>query len=368
MRLQRRPAWYRAGPEGHAGNGAASRLGKETVLATPLLQLRPETGRQVTSSVWTLPKTRLLRLSVTDRCNFRCRYCMPTEGVPGVSHHELLSLERLADLVRWLSRHTSIDRVKLTGGEPLVRRGVEQLVAELSAIPNVREVSLTTNGSLLARKAWELKACGLSRVSVSLDSMDPERFAELSRGGKLQDTLDGIDTALRAGLTPLKLNTVLQRSNWKKDVPMLLDFAADREIEPRFIELMRTGTERDWCEAEFVATGDVREWLNERTPVVPISSPAGLPAQLTQIRWAGRLMTVGWIAPRSHPFCGACERVRLDSRGRLRRCLMDPTTLDLVRLQQKDENDAEDLFRSYMSGKHAPNGMDSESMMSQIGG
>lgn len=334
-------------------------------MGTSLSQLRPDAGRCTTSTSQVLPNARLLRLSVTDRCNFRCRYCMPPEGIASVAHHELLSLEKLAELVRWLSRYLPIERVKLTGGEPLVRLGLEHLVRELAGMPNVREVSLTTNGALLARKAWGLKACGLARVSVSLDSLDPERFAQLSRGGRLRDTLEGIEAALQAGLTPLKLNTVLQRSTWRKDVPVILDFAAAHGLEPRFIELMRTGTERAWCDSEFVDAGDVRRWLEEQTAVVSIPTPSGVPAKRSQIRWEGKLLTVGWITPRSHPFCGACERVRLDSRGRLRRCLMDAATLDVVQLQREERGDA--LYR-YMAFKRAPSGMDSESMMSQIGG
>ncbi len=294
---------------------------------------------------------------------------MPAEGVPEFSKSELLSLEQLSQMVRWLSRHMSIERVKITGGEPLVRRGLEHLIAELSAIPKVREVSLTTNGSLLARKAWELKANGLARVNVSLDSLDPERFAELTRGGQLRDTLEGIDTALRVGLTPLKLNTVLRRSTWKTDVSNLLDFASERGLQPRFIELMRTRTGREWCDSEFVAMDGVRAWLQQRTPMVPVASPEAIPAQLTRIFWAGKWMIVGWIAPRSHPFCGTCERVRLDSRGRLRRCLMDPAMLDLVEVRRAAGDDAAvRALDCYMAGKHAPHGMDSEFTMSQLGG
>lgn len=293
---------------------------------------------------------------------------MPPEGIPSVSHGELLSLEQLAETVRWLSRYTPIERVKITGGEPLVRLGLEELIGELAAIANVREISMTTNGSLLARKARQLKTKGMARVSVSLDSLDPERFARLSRGGRLQDTLAGINAALDAGLTPLKLNTVLQRSTWREDVPMLLDFAAERGLEPRFIELMRTGTERVWCDSEFVAVDDVREWLAKQTPIAPAFTPEGVPAQSSLIFWAGKLLKVGWIAPRSHPFCSACERVRLDSRGCLRRCLMDSNLLDLVRLRQTEGDDPQNALYRYMAGKQAPNGMDSEFMMSQIGG
>ena len=337
-------------------------------MGTPLIVLRPETGRCSPGNLTASVHARLLRLSVTDRCNFRCRYCMPAKGIPRVAHEELLSLEELATMVRWLSSYLPIERIKLTGGEPLVRLGLERLVAELAAIPGIREVSLTTNGALLAQYASALKSCGLARVSVSLDSFNPDRFSELSRGGRLQDTLGGIDAALKAGLTPLKLNTVLQRSTWKQDIPMILDFAAARGLEPRFIELMRTGTERAWCESEFVATGEVCEWLRQQTTLIPVATPAGVPAQRSQIRWRGKPLIIGWIAPRSHPFCGACERVRLDCRGRLRRCLMDATTLDLVRLLCAQPEDADAALYRYMDGKHAPEGMDSESMMSQIGG
>ena len=145
------------------------------------------------------------------------------EGVPKTSHSSLLSLEELAGLVTWLTKYAGIDKVRLTGGEPLVRRGVEQLIAELSAISAIREVSLTTNGSLLPQMAERLKAAGLARVNISLDSLDADRFAEVTRGGNLTHTLEGIEAARDAGLTPIKLNAVLQRSTWKQEVPLLLD-------------------------------------------------------------------------------------------------------------------------------------------------
>jgi cyclic pyranopterin phosphate synthase len=314
------------------------------------------------------PSARLLRISVTDRCNFACRYCMPAKHAPRIPRNDLLSLEQLSEVVTWLSSHINIERVKITGGEPLVRRGLEKLIAHLSALPNVNEISLTTNGSLLTGKADALKTSGLARVNVSLDTLDPERFAQLTRGARLQDTLDGIDAAINAGLVPLKLNAVLTGSGWKQDVPMLLDFAASRNLEVRFIELMRTGTERVWCDAEFVSVDVVREWLQARAALTNIETPAGIPARSTQVCWGGTELNVGWIAPRSHPFCQSCERVRLDSQGRLRRCLMDTASLDLVPLLHASEQQAVERLHHYMAGKRAPNGMDTESPMSQIGG
>jgi GTP 3',8-cyclase len=337
----------------------------------------PNVGSEMMSDLLTTSQTdpfrvrrpRLLRLSVTDRCNFRCRYCMPPEGVPNVPHADILPMEELRGLVAWLSEHSGIERIKLTGGEPLVRKGIEHLIALLVDTERINEVSMTTNGSLLQGMASALKASGLSRVNVSLDSMDVSRFAQLTQGGRLSDTLRGIDQALAAGLTPLKLNAVLQRSSWKKDVPLLLDYAAANHLELRFIELMRTGTERSWCESEFVAVEEVKRWLEERGPIAPISTPRGVPARGSMVWWQGRAVSVGWIAPCSHPFCSSCERLRLDSRGFLRRCLMDSSTLDLSAISRMPStNDAVQAFNAYLEGKSAPYAMGSTTSMSLIGG
>jgi cyclic pyranopterin phosphate synthase len=294
---------------------------------------------------------------------------MPAKGIGWVGRKKLLPLEKLSEQVEWLAHHTSIDRVKLTGGEPLVRRGLCALISALYLIKGIREISLTTNGSLLADQACALKAAGLSRVNVSLDSLDPDRFAELSRGARLSRTLLGIEAALLAGLKPLKLNAVLQLSTWQQDVPRLLDYAAELGVEPRFIELMRTGTERAWCASELVTVDEVQAWLSEQTEMVPVASAPGAPASLTRIQWRGHRMNVGWITPRSHPFCASCERLRMDAQGRLRRCLMDPTMFNLRGLRSTGgDAAAADVFYTYMDGKHAPNNMDSEYAMSQIGG
>ena len=270
-----------------------------------------------------------------------------------MAHSDMLPLERLASLAEWLTAHTGIDRVRLTGGEPLARRGIESLVAQLCAIAAVREVCLTTNGSLLPRRAQSLKAAGLSRVNVSLDSLNEERFTAISRGGSLQRTLAGIDAALDAGLTPIKLNTVLHRSTWRQDVPRLLDYAADRGFEIRFIELMRTGTERAWCDAEFVSVDEVRAGLDAE--MVAAAEQTMASARRTEMNWRGTRMTVGWISPRSHPFCDRCERLRMDAHGRIRRCLMDAATLDLHRvLEATGDAGAGREFQSYLAGKVPP--------------
>jgi cyclic pyranopterin phosphate synthase len=316
-----------------------------------------------------LRSPRLLRLSVTDRCNLRCRYCMPEQGVPKVAHAALLSLERLAEVARWLCQRVEIERIKLTGGEPLVRSGVPRLIGLLRAIPGVREVSLTTNGSLLARQVEALQAAGLRRVTVSLDSLDASRYRQLTRGGRVEDALAGISAALSAGLAPVKLNAVLQQSTWMDDVPRLLDYAAGNGLELRFIELMRTGTEKAWCNSEFVPLPAVRRWLSNRTQVLPVAGQASAPALMTQVWWGGASLQVGWIAPRSQPFCDRCDRLRLDARGRVHRCLMDQRFLELETLLGEHGSDAADrALCAYLAGKAAPEHMDKADAMILIGG
>lgn len=315
-----------------------------------------------------------LRLGVTDRCNLRCAYCMPPDGVRPVPRAELLSLDELADLVGWLHRLRPFARIKLTGGEPLVRPGLERLVGRLAALPGSPELSLTTNGCLLARQAATLAAAGLARVNVSLDTVDPVRYRELTRGGELERALDGIDAARGAALAPIKLNAVLRRSSWRDDVPALLDLAASGGYSLRFIELMRTGTERDWCAAEAVSAAEVLAWLGAQPQCGSVqghdlTEHGAEPARRGRLCWRGVALEVGWILPVSRPFCASCDRLRLDSMGRVRRCLMDPRRLDLAEiLATEGEQSARNALEGYLAGKRPPATMDTGLPMAQLGG
>ncbi len=338
-------------------------------MSTQLVQVDPRSAAllQEIPHVPQLPSLSLLRLSVTDHCNFRCRYCMPGGGIPRQTGDDLLSMSDLASLVTWLSIHAKINRVRITGGEPLVRPGLSSLIAEVASLPGIREVSLTTNASLLAPMAAELKASGLSRVNISLDTLNADRFREITRGGVLSRTLAGISTAQAVSLGPIKLNTVLQRSTWQQEVPRLLDYAADTGLEIRFIELMRMGTERKWCESEFISVDEVRRGLG--VEIVPAEERSSAPALKTSVAWRGAQVAVGWICPRSHPFCSRCERLRMDAHGQVRRCLMDPATLNLTCvLRGHDSVSAQQSFQSYIKGKLPPRAMESSFAMSQIGG
>ncbi len=310
-----------------------------------------------------------LRVSVTDRCNLRCAYCMPEEGVPLVPRGEIPTLTELAAAVAWLVERFGVDRVKVTGGEPLVRGGLPAFVAKIAAIPGVAEISMTTNGTRLVGAAAQLAKAGLSRVNISLDTLDPVRFRELTRGGRVEEVLAGIDAALEAGLLPVKLNSVLRRSAFEGDVPELLDLAAGKGVEIRFIELMQTGTEAAWAIAERVTGAAVREWLSaEGARISPLPARPNAPARRTAISWKGREVIAGWIDPVSHSFCDDCDRLRLDARGRLRRCLMDDLAFPLVDLLRRGEAGVAAAAALYVAGKQPPASMTIGSTMASIGG
>ncbi len=315
------------------------------------------------------PGPRVLRLSLTDRCDLRCRYCLPAGPVPFAPPAGLASDAELLRAVAWLVEHAGVDRLKLTGGEPLLHRGVVAFTRRAAALPGLREVSMTTNGTRLARHAAALRSAGLARVNVSLDTLDPQRFAALTRGGDVRRVLAGIAAARDAGLAPVKLNAVLRRSGWHDDVPALLDFAAGEGLEIRFIELMRTGTERAWAEAEFVPADEVRALLEREGRLQPLPTPPAAPARRTLAHWRGQPVALGWITPVSHAFCGACDRLRMDAAGRLHRCLMDPSSLALVGLLRADGPEAAlaEVDR-YMTAKLPPAAMNTSAPMRGIGG
>jgi cyclic pyranopterin phosphate synthase len=230
-------------------------------------------------------------------------------------------------------------------------------------------VSMTTNGTYLAPHAWALKRAGLARLNVSLDSVDAGRFRRLTRGGRLEDTLEGIRAAREAGFDLLKLNAVLLQSTWREDVPELLDFAASQQAEMRFIELMGTGTKAAWVADEYVSADLVHDWLEAHAPVESVPVAATSTARRTRVTWRGREVMIGWITPRSHPFCDGCNRLRLDARGRLFRCLMDPLPYTLVTLLAKKPSDqVHREVAGFLAGKHPPKSMDTLIPMIAIGG
>ena len=310
-----------------------------------------------------------LRLAVTDRCNLRCAYCMPAGGASWTAARRLPSLERMSELVTWLGRLYRLEKLRITGGEPTLRRGLPELIRLFATAPEVPQVAMTTNGTRLARLAGELAAAGLDRVNVSLDTLDPTRYTELTRGGNVEDAVEGIRAAAKARLDPIRLNSVLRRSSWRSDVPALLDFALEHGVEPRFLELMRTGTERAWSEVEFVPATEIQRWLDWNGGLQFTGIASHGTARRSRVLWRGSEITVGWITPVSDPFCDSCNRLRLDAKGRLRRCLMDPQTLPLLDLLEKgDDSSVQRQVEEYLGAKVAPMGMHNRLPMVSLGG
>jgi len=269
-----------------------------------------------------------LRVSVTDRCNLRCVYCMPAEGIRLRQHEEILRYEEIVRVVR-TAVGMGIRFVRLTGGEPLARKGLADLVGMLRAIPGLEELTMTTNGTLLAAQAQALAEAGLNRVNISLDTLRPDRFRRISRLGELRDVLAGIEAAEEAGLVPIKLNTVVMRGLNDDEVAELARLTLEHPWHVRFIELMPSGSGVPWEQDSCVPASEVRQRIE--TALGPLSSARGPsgngPARTFQVQKG--LGTVGFITPWSQHFCPSCNRLRLTADGRLRPCLLSEVEVDL---------------------------------------
>jgi len=269
-----------------------------------------------------------LRVSVTDRCNLRCVYCMPAEGIHLRRHEEILRYEEIVRVVR-VAVDMGVRFVRLTGGEPLVRRGVVDLVRMLRDIPSLEELTMTTNGTLLAPLARPLADAGLDRVNISLDTLRPERFRRITRLGRLEDVLSGVEAAEEAGLSPIKLNTVVVRGLNDDEVVDLARLTVEHPWHVRFIELMPLGSDMRWEKARCVLASEVRRRIDaELGPLFQVQGSSGHgPARTYRLQ--GGLGTVGFITPWSQHFCPSCNRLRLTADGRLRPCLLSETEVDL---------------------------------------
>ena len=270
------------------------------------------------------PVFEYLRISITDRCNLRCVYCMPEQGIPKMAHTDILRYEEIVAIAR-AAVAEGVFRIRLTGGEPLVRKGVAGLIASLRAIAGVRDLALTTNGILLAGQAAALRKAGLSRVNISLDSLQAERYAAITRGGDLNAVMAGIDACLETGLTPVKVNVVIVPGTNDDEIADFAELARVRPLEVRFIERM------PFSHGEgkgFLSQRQILDRLQPAFSLVPVPSPSGGgPAEVFAIDGgAGRL---GFISSRTNPFCRTCNRLRLTASGVLMPCLDSPYGIDV---------------------------------------
>lgn len=259
-----------------------------------------------------------LRVSVTDRCNYRCIYCMPEDGICKQSHDQIMRYEDMVPVIR-AAVETGVEQVRVTGGEPLVRAGIVDFIRELAGIPGLNDLTLTTNGSLLDRFATPLKEAGLQRVNISLDSLDPENFRKITRNGNLADVLRGIDAAIAAGLGPVKINTVLMPGLNDHEILSFADFAAGKGLSVRFIERMPFNADENHEPVEYISEQQVLETISRKYRLTPWDEHSFGPARNYKIE--GSEGRIGLISSRSAPFCHLCKRLRLTSGGFILPCL-----------------------------------------------
>ena len=316
-----------------------------------------------------------LRVSLTDRCNLRCTYCMPAEGLDWLPREQLLRPEELNRLLRIAVTQLGITSVRFTGGEPMVAKHLEDVVAAAAALTPRPEITLTTNGIGLDKRAAKLKEAGLDRINVSLDTVDATRFAHITRRDRLSDVLAGLHAAKEAGLEPVKVNAVLDPVTGLDDAVSLLAFCLDHGYQLRIIEQMPLDAGHQWERGKSLSADDVLAALRRHFDLTPDAAPRGsAPAELWQVD--GGRGTVGIIASVSHQFCSACDRTRLTADGQVRNCLFARHETDLRALMRAGGDDAaiEAAWRAAMWAKAAGHGINDPGFvqpdrpMSAIGG
>lgn len=317
-----------------------------------------------------------LRISLTDKCSLRCTYCMPAEGVPWIPKQSVLAPDEIERVVR-IAAAEGVRSVRLTGGEPLISPNLIEIVRRLTAIEGPEgpiEVSMTTNGIRLPEFIPGLEEAGLSRLNVSIDTLDPDRFLELTRRDRLIDVLAGIEAARRSSLRPLKLNAVVMRGVNDDEVTDLVEFAIEHEAQMRFIEHMPLDIGHTWDRGEMVPREEILASLGKKFELTPVPGRGGAPAELFSID--GGPQAVGVIASVTAPFCANCDRLRLTADGQLRNCLFARDELDLrLALRNGSADEAiREILRASVAGKRAGHGIDSpdfvqpERGMNAIGG
>ena len=268
-----------------------------------------------------------LRISVTDRCNFRCTYCMPLDEYEWIDKKEILTFEEIARLAN-LFVGLGVEKIRLTGGEPLVRQNLDQLVVKLSAIEGLKDLCLTTNGALLAEKIDALKAAGLKRLNVSVDTLNPEKFMRMTKRGDLKKVLEGVFAAKQRGVQRIKLNAVIERGVNDDDIIPLVEFSRENGFAIRFIEYMDVGNANNWTSAKLVSKREIVEKITSRFPLKEVGRDQGSAPSVDYEFVDGR-GDVGVIASVTEPFCSSCTRIRLTADGKVVSCLFSQTGHDL---------------------------------------
>jgi GTP 3',8-cyclase len=282
-----------------------------------------------------------LRISVTDRCNFRCSYCMPLDKYEWIDKKEILTFEEITRLAS-LFVGLGVEKIRLTGGEPLVRQNLDRLVGKLSAIQGLKDLCLTTNGALLGEKIQSLKLAGLRRINVSLDSLDPDKFRQITKRGDLDKVLEGIFAAKSHGLNPIKLNAVIERGVNDEDILPLVEFSRQHGFAMRFIEYMDVGNANNWTSEKLVPKKEMIAKIHSRYPLKEVGRAQGTAPSVDYEFVDGR-GDIGVIASVTEPFCSSCTRVRVTADGKIVTCLFSETGHDVKALLRDGASDEEIL-------------------------
>lgn len=320
-------------------------------------------------------KINYLRVSVTDRCNLRCIYCMKKGGLEQMERKEILSFEELETAIR-TAVALGVSKVRLTGGEPLVRKGFIPFAENISRIEGINDLSLTTNGSLLEEYAGDLKSSGIKRVNISLDTLKPERYREITTTGEIEDVFRGIKAAIKSGLRPVKINVVVIRGMNDDEIPQFAKFAMDNDLSVRFIEYMPVGATDLWDKEKCVSIGEMLEVLKSVGKIEKLGNEDNGPAEY--YRFEGIKGKVGLISPISNHFCSCCNKLRLTADGRLRKCLFSDDEIDIRKILRSGDceikNKIKDALIEAVSSKPEKLNLDKlgevvfKRTMSQIGG
>jgi GTP 3',8-cyclase len=304
-----------------------------------------------------------LRLSITDRCNFRCQYCMPLDSYEWINRREILTFEEITRLAN-IFLGLGVEEIRLTGGEPLLRHGVENLVAQLASLPGLKDLSLTTNASLLSEKAEALVKAGLHRINVSLDTINPGKFEKVTRRNCLKEVLCGLLAAAEHGLNPIKINSVVERGVNEGDILELVEFSRKFGYWLRFIEYMDVGNSNNWVSGKIVSKNEIISIINARYPIEEAGRhDASAPA--VNFRFADGSGNIGVIASVTEPFCKGCTRARLTADGRLVLCLFADDSYDLKKLMRGGASDI-DLIETIRTAWEARNHRYSEERLEAI--
>ena len=292
-----------------------------------------------------------VRISVTDRCNYRCNYCMPYDEYVWIDREAVLSFEEIKRLAT-IFIDLGVEKIRLTGGEPLIRKGLEKLISQLANLSGLRDLALTTNGSLLAEKAVSLKSAGLKRINVSLDTLREDRFRELTQRGELNRVLDGIRAAKEAGLGPIKINSVIIKGFNDDEVLALAKYGRDNGLEMRFIEFLDVGNANTWSLDRTVPKERIVATIHSRHPLKEVGRSDDR-APSVDYRYVDGNGRVGIIGSLTEPFCASCTRARLTADGRLVTCLFSESGFDLRTLIRAGKSDAElgDTIRSLWAAR-----------------